>query len=75
MARAEKFGMASWRIEIPAIGESQILHDRRFARQDSVEAAWRIVDPILKSGDRVQPYFKGSSGPPAADPFLGHKPD
>lgn len=44
---------------------------RRFARQDSVEAAWRIVEPILSHGAPVQPYFKGTWGPPAAAPFLG----
>lgn len=44
---------------------------RRFARQDSVEAAWRIVEPILQGSGRVHPYFKGSWGPPAAEQFLG----
>ncbi len=34
-----------------------------FARQDEVEAAWRVVDPVL--GDRVpvEPYRPGSWGP------------
>lgn len=44
---------------------------RRFARQDAVEAAWRIVEPILSNNGPVQPYFKGSWGPPAAAPYLG----
>ncbi|MHA1559248.1 MAG: glucose-6-phosphate dehydrogenase [Alphaproteobacteria bacterium] len=44
---------------------------RRFARQDGVEAAWRIVEPILSNARPVQPYFKGSWGPPAAAPYLG----
>ncbi|MGV8839100.1 MAG: glucose-6-phosphate dehydrogenase [Bauldia sp.] len=43
---------------------------RRFARQDSVEAAWRIVDPLLTHPGRVQPYFKGTWGPPAAEAYL-----
>jgi len=47
---------------------------RRFARQDSVEAAWRIVDPILSGTEPVHPYFKGSWGPPAAERFLGRRP-
>jgi len=45
---------------------------RRFARQDSVEAAWRIVDPVLTHGAPVHPYFKGSWGPPAAHALINH---
>ncbi|MGD9738028.1 MAG: glucose-6-phosphate dehydrogenase [Bauldia sp.] len=43
---------------------------RRFARQDNVEAAWRIVEPVLTHGTKVQPYFKGSWGPPSAEAFI-----
>jgi glucose-6-phosphate 1-dehydrogenase len=34
-----------------------------FARQDGVEAAWEIVDPILKDPPAVQPYEPGTWGP------------
>ena len=34
-----------------------------FARQDGVEAEWRIVDPILTDGGPVHPYQPGSWGP------------
>ena len=44
---------------------------RRFARQDGVEAAWRIVEPVLSSNVPVQPYPKGDWGPAAARPYLG----
>jgi len=39
-----------------------------FARQDVVEAAWAIVDPLI-SGERCRPreYAPGSWGPPEAD--------
>jgi glucose-6-phosphate 1-dehydrogenase len=37
-----------------------------FSRQDSVEAAWAIVDPILKSATPVHEYEPGSWGPPDA---------
>jgi len=38
-----------------------------FARQDVVEAAWRVVDPVLGcEGDR-HPYEPGSWGPAAAE--------
>jgi glucose-6-phosphate 1-dehydrogenase len=34
-----------------------------FAREDYVEEAWRIVDPVLKAGAPIQTYDKGSWGP------------
>jgi glucose-6-phosphate 1-dehydrogenase len=37
-----------------------------FTRDDGVEAAWRVVDPILHSGVPVEPYEPGSWGPAAA---------
>lgn len=37
---------------------------RLFARQDAVEAAWRVVDPILDDHDPVVTYERGSWGPP-----------
>ena len=41
-----------------------------FARQDTVEAAWRIVDPILGDVVPVHPYARGSWGPREADRLL-----
>jgi len=43
-----------------------------FARQDAVEAAWRVVDPILEDSRPVITYPKGSWGPPEARALLGH---
>jgi len=34
-----------------------------FAREDYVEEAWRIVDPVLKAGTPLQEYEPGSWGP------------
>ena len=34
-----------------------------FARQDTVEAAWRVVDPVLGDVTPVHPYARGSWGP------------
>jgi glucose-6-phosphate 1-dehydrogenase len=34
-----------------------------FARQDYVEEAWRIVDPVLKTGTPIYEYEPGSWGP------------
>ncbi|PBC70525.1 glucose-6-phosphate 1-dehydrogenase [Streptomyces sp. TLI_235] len=41
-----------------------------FARQDTVEAAWRIVDPILGDAVPVHPYARGTWGPKEADALL-----
>ena len=38
-----------------------------FARQDAVEAAWKIVEPILGDATKVYPYAPGSWGPPEAN--------
>jgi len=37
-----------------------------FARQDYVEEAWRIVDPVLSSRTPVHRYAPGSWGPAEA---------
>jgi glucose-6-phosphate 1-dehydrogenase len=34
-----------------------------FAREDYVEEAWRIVDPVLKAGTPVHQYENGTWGP------------
>jgi glucose-6-phosphate 1-dehydrogenase len=41
-----------------------------FARQDAVEAAWRVVDPILGGVVPVHRYARGSWGPKEADALL-----
>jgi glucose-6-phosphate 1-dehydrogenase len=38
-----------------------------FVREDAVEAAWAIVDPILASATNLHPYEPGSWGPREAD--------
>jgi glucose-6-phosphate 1-dehydrogenase len=39
----------------------------RFTRQDSVEEAWRIFEPLLTTPPPVHPYAPGSWGPKEAD--------
>ena len=41
-----------------------------FAQQDTVEAAWKIVDPVLGDATPVHPYDRGSWGPKEADRLL-----
>ncbi|MGH9000042.1 MAG: glucose-6-phosphate dehydrogenase [Acidimicrobiia bacterium] len=43
---------------------------RRFARQDSVEEAWRVVDPVLNHPGPVAIYEEGSMGPAEADDLI-----
>jgi glucose-6-phosphate 1-dehydrogenase len=38
-----------------------------FAREDYVEEAWRIVDPVLKAGTPVYEYAPGTWGPSEVD--------
>ena len=41
-----------------------------FARQDTVESAWKIVDPVLGDVVPVHPYARGSWGPDEATRLL-----
>lgn len=50
----------------------------RFAREDGVEAAWRIIDPALDDPAPVAVYERGTWGPAAADALVPggwHQPD
>jgi len=42
-----------------------------FTRDDSVEAAWRVIDPVLVSAAPVIEYEQGSWGPSAAAGIFG----
>jgi len=41
-----------------------------FTREDAVEAAWAVVDPVLKKHFPVTLYKTGSWGPKAADALI-----
>jgi glucose-6-phosphate 1-dehydrogenase len=43
-----------------------------FAAQETVEAAWRVVEPVLGDVVPVVPYAQGSWGPKEADALLPH---
>jgi glucose-6-phosphate 1-dehydrogenase len=49
------------------IGDALMGDDTLFGRQDSVEAAWAIVDPVLGTATPVHPYEPGTWGPAEAD--------
>jgi glucose-6-phosphate 1-dehydrogenase len=41
-----------------------------FTREDAVEAAWTVVDPVLKTHPEARPYKRGSWGPKEAHTIL-----
>jgi len=43
---------------------------RLFARQDTVEEAWRVVQPLLIDPPAVQRYAQGTWGPPSASDLI-----
>jgi glucose-6-phosphate 1-dehydrogenase len=53
------------------IEDAMIGNQRRFARQDYVEASWRLLDPILSANLPIRKYAPGSWGPPEADILHG----
>ena len=48
------------------LGDAMAGDSTLFARQDYVEEAWRIVDPVLKAATPVYPYDQGAWGPKEA---------
>jgi glucose-6-phosphate 1-dehydrogenase len=52
------------------IGAALDGHRWLFARQDTVEAAWRIVDPVLSTDGALSQYARGTWGPKEADNLL-----
>jgi glucose-6-phosphate 1-dehydrogenase len=49
------------------LGDAMAGDSTLFAREDYVEEAWRIVDPVLKAGPEALGYEPGSWGPREAD--------
>jgi len=41
-----------------------------FTREDAVEAAWAVVEPVLKTHHRSRPYKRGSWGPKDVDAII-----
>lgn len=52
------------------ISEALIGDTSHFARQDEVEAAWAIVDPVLNMQNEPYPYTPGTWGPLEADNLI-----
>lgn len=52
------------------LGDAMVGDATLFAREDGVEAAWAIVDPILQASGPVHEYEPGTWGPPQADALV-----
>ena len=52
------------------LGDAMIGDGALFTREDAVEAAWAVVDPVLKHHHRVRPYKRHSWGPKQADALI-----
>lgn len=52
------------------LGDAMAGDGALFTREDAVEAAWAVVDPVLKKHHRVRPYHRGSWGPKEADAII-----
>jgi glucose-6-phosphate 1-dehydrogenase len=72
---AEAFGAESPPAYQTLLLDCMIGDQTLFTRSDEVEAAWHVIDPLLKHFDRRPPrslptYPAGSWGPPKADELL-----
>jgi glucose-6-phosphate 1-dehydrogenase len=52
------------------LGDAMAGNGALFTREDVVEAAWAVVDPVLKNHQRIYPYHRHSWGPKQADALL-----
>ena len=52
------------------LGDAMAGDGALFTREDAVEAAWAVVDPVLKAHHRARPYKPGSWGPKQADALI-----
>ncbi|HWB31571.1 MAG TPA: glucose-6-phosphate dehydrogenase [Acidobacteriaceae bacterium] len=52
------------------LGDAMAGDGALFTREDAVEAAWTVVDPVLKHHHRAKPYKPGTWGPKQADALL-----
>jgi len=52
------------------LGDAMAGDGALFTREDAVEAAWAVVDPVLRKHHRVRPYPRGGWGPKEADALI-----
>ena len=52
------------------LGDAMAGNGSLFTREDAVEAAWSVVEPVLKDHPKVRPYKRLSWGPKEADALI-----
>jgi len=52
------------------LGDAMAGDGALFTRENAVEAAWAVVDPVLKNHHRARPYKRGTWGPKEADAII-----
>jgi glucose-6-phosphate 1-dehydrogenase len=52
------------------LGDAMAGDGALFTREDAVEAAWAVVDPVLKRQNPVRSYPRGTWGPKASDALI-----
>jgi glucose-6-phosphate 1-dehydrogenase len=52
------------------LGDAMAGDGALFTRENAVEAAWAVVDPVLKTHHRARPYKRGTWGPKDADAII-----
>jgi len=52
------------------LGDAMAGDGALFSREDSVEAAWTVVDPVLKKHSKARVYKRGTWGPKEANSLL-----
>jgi glucose-6-phosphate 1-dehydrogenase len=52
------------------LGDAMAGDGALFTREEAVEAAWAVVDPVLKKHHRTRPYKRHSWGPKQADALI-----
>ena len=68
--RAINPAQARWTRTNGVLGDAMEGDATLFAREDYVEEAWRIVDPVLKAGTPVHEYEPNTWGPSQADRIM-----
>ena len=52
------------------LGDAMAGNGALFTREDAVEAAWAVVDPVLEHHHRARPYKRGTWGPKEAEALI-----
>jgi len=52
------------------LGDAMVGDGALFTRENAIEAAWAVVDPVLKTHHRIRPYKRGTWGPKEADAII-----